>query len=373
MKSLNVDTRMMRRALRLAERGRGRTRPNPPVGAVVVRGDRIVGEGWHRAAGEPHAEVLALDAAGRRARGATLVVTLEPCCHEGRTPPCTNAVLAAGVARCVIAMRDPNPQVNGRGMRILRRAGVELMTGVCGAEARELLGGYVLAHTEGRPRVTWKVASTLDGRIADASGRARWITGPEARRHGHGLRRVADAIVIGAGTARTDDPRLTVRAVRTPVQPLRVVCDSRLRLPTTLALFGPRLAGGTIVACTRNAPRAAQRRLEAAGVTVWRLAAGGGGVSPRALAKRLAAHGVHEVLLEGGAALGTSWLRAGRVDRIAMYTAPRVIGSEGLDWCDGLGIRSLGRAVQGRISRVRRLGEDTFQMMEIARRTARGQ
>lgn len=371
MRHSDSDTRMMERALRLARRGRGRTRPNPPVGALVVRGNRVVGEGWHRAAGQPHAEVLALAAAGDRARGATMVVTLEPCSHHGRTPPCTDALIAAGIRRCVIAMRDPNPRVDGRGMRALRRAGIELTLGPCADEARELLDGYVLSHVETRPRVTWKVASTLDGRIADASGQARWITGPEARRHGHGLRRIADAIVVGSGTARADDPRLTVRAVRTPNQPLRVVCDSRLRLPTTLTLFGPRLAEGTAVACRRDAPRRAQQRLEERGVTVWRLPAAAGGVSPRALARKLAATGHHEVLLEGGATLGTAWLRAGLVDRIAIYTAPRLMGSEGRDWLDGLGIRSLGRAVQGRISTVRRLGADTFQLMDIVRHPRR--
>lgn len=358
----DADRQHMLGALRLAERGRGRTAPNPVVGAVVVRGGRVVGRGWHRALGAPHAEVEALAKAGRRARGATLYVTLEPCAHHGRTPPCTEAILSAGIARCVVAVRDPHEIVNGRGLRQLRAGGVAVETGLCAAETRALLGGYLLAHGQGRPRVTWKVAASLDGRIADANGRSRWITDAEARAAGHALRAAADAVVIGAGTARADDPRLTARLGPGTPQPLRVVCDTRLSLPPRLKLFSPPLVRGTVVACSVRASAARVRALEDRGVTVWRLAADRGGVSPRALARRLAAAGRHEVLLEGGATLGRAWMRAGLVDRVALFAAPLVLG-DGLAWCADLG-RSLAGAPRGRLARLERAGDGALLLVD---------
>ena len=331
----------MRRAMRLAERGRGRVNPNPMVGAVIVRHGRVVGEGWHRAFGEAHAEVRALERAGRLARGATMYVTLEPCAHTGHTPPCVEALVAAGIRRCVVASRDPHRIVNGRGLRRLRAAGVNVEVGMLGEEVKRQLAGYRLTHTRGRPRVTLKLAVSLDGRIAppggyERRGTGRWLTGGTARRAAHRLRAHSDAVVIGAGTARADDPRLTARAVGAPRQPLRVVCDTRLRLPPTLRLLAR--GRGTVVACCgRKAPRSRQRVLESHGVTVWRLPATVRGVSPRALLGRLAREGCHDVLLEGGAALAASWLRAGVVDRIALFTAPRVLGAGGLVWPGPLG------------------------------------
>jgi diaminohydroxyphosphoribosylaminopyrimidine deaminase/5-amino-6-(5-phosphoribosylamino)uracil reductase len=354
----------MRRALRLAERGRGHTSPNPVVGAVVVRGGRVVGEGWHRALGMPHAEAEALARAGGRARGATLYVTLEPCAHHGRTPPCVDAMIAAGIRRCVVATGDPHHIVDGRGLERLRRAGMSVEVGLLRAEARRTLAGYWKVHTRGLPRVTWKVAATLDGRIADHRGRSRWITGPAARSRGHRMRAACDAVVIGARTAELDDPRLTARGVPGARQPLRVVCDTRLRLPGRLRLFGPALARGTVVACGPGAPRARAAALERRGVRVWRLPAAGGRVSPRALARRLAREGVNEVLLEGGARLGTAWLRAGLVDRIALFAAPAVLGAEGLGWCGPLGRGGLAAARAGRISGCERLGKDVLLTVE---------
>jgi diaminohydroxyphosphoribosylaminopyrimidine deaminase/5-amino-6-(5-phosphoribosylamino)uracil reductase len=362
--SAEADARHMRRALVLAERGRGRTSPNPVVGAVLVRNGRVVGEGWHRALGEDHAEVMALEQAGRRARGATLYVTLEPCAHVGRTPPCVDAVLAAGIGRCVVAIKDPHRLVNGRGLRRLRRSGMRVEVGLLADEARLVLGGYWTNHTAARPRVTWKAAASADGRIADATGRSRWITGPDARRAGHRMRAVSDAIVIGARTARADDPRLTARPAIGGRQPLRVVCDTNLRLPLDLALFAPRLARGTVVACGTRAPRSREAALAERGVTVWRLPAGKDGVSPRALARRLAKDGRHEVLIEGGAAIGTSWWKAGLVDRVALFLAPRLIGAEGLPWCAALGRQPLARARTGRITGMRRAGNDAVLMLE---------
>ncbi len=367
-KTSEADLGFMRRAIRLAERGRGRTHPNPIVGAVVVRDGRVVGEGWHARLGGPHAETVALDRAGARARGATLYVTLEPCAHVGRTPPCVDAILAAGVRRCVVGVRDPHAIVNGRGLRRLRQARVAVRVGVLADDVREQLGGYLRAHLAGRPRVTWKIAATLDGRVADARGRSRWITGPESRRRVHQMRAAADAIVIGAGTARADDPRLTVRDTGRGPSPLRVVCDTRLALPRSLRLFGPALAHGTVVACGSGAPRAKEQALRARGVRVWRLPRAGGGVSPAALARRLSEEGCHEVLLESGPALGTAWLKAGLVDRLALFTAPRVLGAEGLAWCGPLGRRSLDRALAGRVVAQRRCGEDLLAEIRIGER-----
>lgn len=357
-----TDTRHMRRALALAERGRGRTAPNPVVGAVIVRAGRVVGEGWHRAVGGAHAEVEALAAAGRRARGATLYVTLEPCAHWGRTPPCVDAVIAAGITRCVVALRDPDARVNGRGLRKLRAAGIEVVTGVLAVEARGQLAGYVRAHTQGLPRITFKVAATLDGRVADARGRSKWITGADARRDAHTWRAASDAIVVGAVTARADDPRLTVRHGVKGVAPLRVVVDTHLRLPRTLALFSPALARGTVVACAKDAPTSRERALVARGVTVWRLPTLRGRVSVRALAERLAREGRHEVLLEGGPTLGSAFLAAGLVQRVLLYSAPIVLGG-GRMWCDGLD-RALAGTTRGRVVNVTRVGDDVRTILE---------
>ena len=357
----------MRRALELAEHGRGLTAPNPIVGAVLVRGGRVVGEGWHRALGESHAEVEALARAGAAARGATLYVTLEPCVHWGRTPPCVDALLAAGIARCVVAQRDPDPRVNGRGLKTLRAAGVEIELGLLAGEAAGQLAGYRRAQATGRPRVTWKVASSLDGRIADVRGRSQWITGREARADGHRLRAASDAIVIGAGTARADDPRLTARHggedTKRRSQPLRVVVDSRLSLPPRLKLFSPPLARGTVVACTAAAPAARERALAARGVTVWRLPAARLRVSLPALAERLATEGRHEVLLEGGGTLGASFVREKLVQRIVLYTAPFVLGG-GLSWCNGLSVK-LDHAGHGRVVSATLVGDDARLVVEL--------
>jgi len=359
------DLRFMQRALTLAERGRGHTSPNPVVGAVIVQGGRVVGQGWHRALGGPHAEAEALARAGSRARGATMYVTLEPCAHVGRTPPCVDAIIDAGIKRCVVAVRDPHRIVNGRGLRRLRQAGIKVELGLAAAEARETMGGYWLAHTRGRPRVTLKLAASLDGRIAPsggftARGRGRWLTGAEARARVHHMRAEVDAIVIGAGTALADDPRLTARGVGAARQPLRIVCDSQLRLPLRLRLFGPVLAHGTVVACGPRASRRAQAALERRGVEVWRLPAGRGGVSPAALLRRLARLGRHEVMLEGGARLASSWLAAGVVDRLALFTAPTVIGQGGRSWSPRLRAPRAGATMaQGRV------GDDLWSLVRL--------
>ena len=353
----------MRRALALAERGRGHTAPNPIVGAVLVRAGRVAGEGWHRALGKSHAEVEAHAAAGGAARGATLYVTLEPCAHWGRTPPCADALIAAGIARCVVALRDPDPRVNGLGMKRLRAAGVRVELGLLAREVSEQLAAYLRAQATGRPRVTWKVASSLDGRIADTRGRSRWITGKEARADGHRLRAESDAIVVGAGTARADDPRLTPRNGHAGRQPLRVVVDSRLSLPPGLRLYSRALARGTVVACTAAASAGRERALAARGVTVWRLPATRLRVSLAALAERLAREGRHEVLLEGGATLGAAFVRAGLVQRIVLYAAPLVLGG-GLSWCEGPAL-PLADAARGRVVSAALVGGDARIVVEL--------
>lgn len=360
-----AERRFMLRALALAERGRGQTRPNPVVGAVIVKGGRIVAEGWHARLGAAHAEVVALERAGQRARGATMYLTLEPCAHTGRTPPCVDALIAAGIRRCVVAVRDPHRIVDGRGLRRLRRAGVAVEVGLCAEEAREQLAGYWSVHTRRRPRVIWKVAASLDGKIADARGHARWITSAAARRYAHGLRARADVVVVGARTVAADDPRLTARLPGVARQPLRLVCDARLRLPLSRRLFRAPLARGTVVACGPRVARARQDALEARGVRVLRLPAPGGAVSPRALLRRLGAEGIQEVLLEGGARLGTAWLKAGMIDRLILAVAPMIIGGEGLSWCGPLGRGRLERALRGRVLERRTLGPDTLVVVGL--------
>ncbi len=357
-----LDRRFMRRALTLAERGRGRTAPNPVVGAVLVKAGKVVGEGWHRQLGGAHAEVEALERAGRRARGATLYVTLEPCAHWGRTPPCADALIAAGIARCVVALRDPDPRVDGRGIRRLRAADIDVASGLMVDEARAQLSAYRRAHATGLPRITWKVAASLDGATADARGASRWITGAAARADGHALRAAADAIVVGANTARLDDPQLTVRHGVRGRAPLRVVVDSGLRLPLTLRLFARPLASGTVVACGRDASAARERALLARGVQVWRLPVVRGRVSPRALAVKLAREGCHEVLLEGGATLGSALFAAGLVQRVVLYSAPLVLGG-GLPWSAALRV-PLARARRGNVTEVTRVGPDVRTVVE---------
>jgi diaminohydroxyphosphoribosylaminopyrimidine deaminase/5-amino-6-(5-phosphoribosylamino)uracil reductase len=328
-----ADARFMRRALALAERGRGTTQPNPVVGAVIVRGGRIAAEGFHRKAGEGHAEVNALARLEGSARGATLYVTLEPCDHTGRTPPCTAALIAARPARVVIGCRDPNPIVDGRGIARLRRAGIRVDVGCLEAECAAAIRAYAIWARERRPFVTLKAAATLDGFIAEGPprGRARaargkpapvWITSREARAAAHALRAEHDAILVGAGTVRADNPHLTVRlAGRRPVrQPLRVVLAGRGPLPKRAHVFD------------RSAP-------------TLRIDGGARGrVAPARALALLAARGVHSVLVEGGAAIAGAFVKAGLVDRVALFVAPKLLGG-GVSVAAG-GDRPIARALR---------------------------
>ena len=318
-----ADHEFMARALRLARRGLFTTTPNPRVGCVIVKGGAVVGEGWHARAGESHAEIHALNAAGENARGATAYITLEPCSHHGRTPPCADALIGAGVARVVAAMRDPNPQVGGNGLEKLRAAGIAFESGLMEAEARELNIGFVSRMERGRPWVRLKLAASLDGKTALNNGKSQWITGPEARRDGHAWRARACAILTGAGTVRDDDPRLTVRDVETERQPLRVVVDSHLETPPTAHI----VEGGNalVVAASEDAAKVAA--LRAAGAEVMVLPNPQGKVDLPCLLQALAGRGVNELHVEAGHKLNGSLLREGLVDELLLYFAPTLLGS----------------------------------------------
>jgi diaminohydroxyphosphoribosylaminopyrimidine deaminase/5-amino-6-(5-phosphoribosylamino)uracil reductase len=318
------DYRLMARALQLAERGLWTTAPNPRVGCVLVRAGEIVGEGWHEKAGEPHAEVHALRAAGDKAKGATAYVTLEPCSHHGRTPPCAEALIDAGVSRVVAAMTDPNPLVAGKGLALLQAAGIATANGLLETEARELNIGFVSRMTRGRPWLRLKAAASLDGKTALNNGVSQWITGPAARRDGHAWRARACAILTGIGTVRDDDPSLTVRDVATTRQPLRVVVDSRLEVPLTARILQgePVLIAGAI----ENVEKMAMLRATGADVVILPNVAGK--VELKALLELLGQRGINEVHAEAGFKLNGSLLREGLVDELLLYLAPCLIGHE---------------------------------------------
>lgn len=317
-----VDHGMMARALQLAERGLWTTSPNPRVGCVLVRGDEIVGEGWHEKAGEPHAEVHALRAAGERARGATAYVTLEPCSHHGRTPPCAEALVAAGVSRVVAAMTDPNPLVAGKGLALLKAAGIDTASGLLETEAHELNIGFVSRMTRGRPWLRLKAAASLDGKTALNNGVSQWITGPDARRDGHAWRARACAILTGIGTVRDDNPQLNVRDVDTPRQPLRVVVDSKLEIPLDARILtgGPTLIAGAVEDGARI------EALRAVGADVLILPNPSGKVDLLALLEALGRRGINEVHAEAGFKLNGSLMREGLIDELLLYYAPCLVG-----------------------------------------------
>ncbi len=321
-----ADEKWMARALALAARGAGETNPNPLVGCVVVKGGRRVGEGHHAWAGGPHAEVVALARAGERARGATLYVNLEPCSHFGRTPPCAPLVRDAGVRRVVVAMRDPNPSVDGRGLDLLRRAGVEVTVGVRRPEALLLNERFVVAARARRPFVLLKAALTLDGRIATARGQSKWVTSPAQRRAARVMRRLHDAVVVGIGTVLADDPLLLpAPAVLRPF--VRVVLDSRLRLPATSRLVRSASRSPVWVLCTTT-DETRRRRLEKQGVTVLS-APGSSRVPLRWALKALWRRGITSVMVEGGSEVLGSFLKQRLVDQVALFRAPLLLGGRG--------------------------------------------
>lgn len=348
-----TDRAHMRAALGLARRGLGNTWPNPAVGCVIVGADgRVLGRGWTQPGGRPHAETVALARAGEAARGATAYVTLEPCSHWGRTPPCCDALIRAGIARVVVAAGDPDPRVDGRGLARLRQAGVTVELGLGREEAERLNHGFARRITRGLPLVTLKLATTLDGRIATAGGESRWITGPEARREAHAMRARHDAILVGSGTVLADDPELTVRLPGVARVPLaRVVADGRLRTPLSARLVATAREVPTWIATsTGHKPPALAPYLEA-GVEILPLRRSRQGMDMRALLATLAQRGVTRVLTEGGAAIAAALLRAGLVDRLAWFHAPGVMGGDGLP-----AVRPLPLAVLSAMPRFRRVG-----------------
>jgi diaminohydroxyphosphoribosylaminopyrimidine deaminase/5-amino-6-(5-phosphoribosylamino)uracil reductase len=352
----SADFEMMAHALRLARRGLYSAHPNPRVGCVLVQAGRIVGEGWHCRTGEPHAEINALAAAGAEAQGSTAYVTLEPCSHHGRTPPCADALIDAGVAMVIGAMQDPNPQVAGAGFDRLRQAGIDVHDGLMQEASQKLNEGFVSRVTQGRPFVRLKMATSLDGRTAMASGESQWITGEEARRDVQRLRASSGAILTGVSTVIDDDPSLTVREAFPETgghQPLRAVVDSRLRLPPAAKMLG--LPGRTVVFCTDDNKRQA---LETAGAEVIRLAAVNGRPDLQAVLLALGEFGVNDVLVESGPTLAGSLLSAGFVDELVIYQAPHIMGSETSGMCHTPEWLNLNQRLALNITDIRKVGDD---------------
>jgi len=350
----------MARALELAERGRGRVEPNPMVGAVVVRDGVVVGEGFHAGFGGPHAEPVAIGAAGEACRGATLYVTLEPCTHFGKTPPCVPAVLAAGLARVVAAMIDPDPRTQGRGIELLRAAGVEVEVGLLATEARRLNAPFVKLTARGLPFVTAKWAMSLDGKIATRTGQSRWISSAPSRERVHAMRGQVDAILVGIGTALADDPLLTARPPG-PRTAVRVVADSEARIPLGSRLVSSAREVPVIVAATDEAPAGRREGLARAGVEVLVLPEEGGHVSLPALMAELGRRRMSNVLLEGGGELVAAALASQIVDKLLVFVAPRILGGrEAPTPVGGLGIADLAQALQAREWTLQRVGDDAL-------------
>ncbi|HZV81043.1 MAG TPA: bifunctional diaminohydroxyphosphoribosylaminopyrimidine deaminase/5-amino-6-(5-phosphoribosylamino)uracil reductase RibD [Geobacteraceae bacterium] len=348
--------KMMRRALQLARKGIGKTSPNPAVGAVVVRDGAIAGEGWHRRAGTPHAEIHALRQAGELARGSDVYVTLEPCSHYGKTPPCADALVAAGVARVFIGMIDPNPLVSGRGVERLRRAGIGVESGLLETECLRLNEAFIKHVTTGRPMVVLKSALTLDGKTATACGDSRWVTSPLSRRLVHRLRATMDGIMVGVGTLVADDPELTVRLVKGR-NPLRIVVDSELRMPLDARLLTSAGGGGVVLATVcDDAVKLAAFAATGADLLVCRQ--NDGRVDLVDMLERLGARGVQSILLEGGETLAGEMLRQCLIDKFLFFLAPKLVGGEGKGLFAGVGAALMNQAVPLRVERISRVGGD---------------
>jgi len=354
------DEEYMRLALQLAARGKGRTSPNPMVGCVIVKDGVIAAQGYHEQAGGPHAEVVALRAAGDKARGASLYVNLEPCCHYGRTPPCTEAIIAAGIRRVICAMEDPNPRVSGKGIARLRQAGIEVITGVMDAEARKLNEAFCRFITDGRPFTIIKAAMSLDGKIACGSGDSKWISGEQGRMLVHEWRHEVDAVMVGIGTVLADDPRLTARLPGNKGrQPLRVIVDSRSRTPVNAAVLDQTLGTPPLIAVTEDAPDARVRVLISAGAEVLVLPREKSGVRLSALLAELGRRGIMSVMVEGGGSLNAGLLKDGLVDKVRIFIAPKLIGGRNaITWLEGEDIASMMDARTVRIDACRQVGQD---------------
>lgn len=352
----------MKIALELAEKGRGFTSPNPMVGAVVVRDGNIVGKGFHEAAGKPHAEVNAIDDAGEKARGATIYVTLEPCNHTGRTPPCTQKIISAGLRKVVSAMKDPNPDVRGGGTALLRKRGIEVVEGVCEPEAMALNEAFVKFIREKRPFVLLKCAATLDGRIAARTGDARWVTGPASREYVHRLRHAMDAILVGVGTVKMDDPSLTTRLPDGKGRdPVRIILDTRLSTPEDAKVLRLDSEAETIIVTGDAIDGDKKARMEEAGARVIRSPVKDGGIDPEPLMKKLGEIGVTSLLVEGGGRVIASMLKSGVPDKINFFYAPKILGGDdGVPICRGPGPDLMRDCTPVESVEVRRFGEDVM-------------
>lgn len=356
-----ADLDHMRTALALARRGLGTTWPNPSVGCVIVNGTRVVGRATTAPGGRPHAEPQALAMAGDAARGATAYVTLEPCCHWGKSPPCTDALIAAGIARVVTGATDPDPRVDSRGLAQLRAAGITVETGVLEHEALDTLAGFITRIRLGRPLVTLKLATTLDGRIATHGGESQWITGPQARRMAHALRGRHDAVMAGAGTAVADDPELTCRIPGfRPTPVVRVIADSHLRTPLTARLLRTARDAPSWFLMREDADRARQRAFTEAGATLLPIPPGPLGLDITAAMQALGKAGLTRVLIEGGGQLAAALMRADLVDRIAWFHAPAVMGGDGWPGVQAFGVEKLAIMPRFVRTRITPLGDDVL-------------
>ena len=346
----------MKRALTLARKGLGRTSPNPAVGCVIVKNGTILGEGWHRKAGSPHAEIHALEMAGKSARGADVYVTLEPCCHTGKTPPCSEALIRAGVRRVIAGMRDPNPLVSGGGLAALEKAGIKTVCGTMEEACRAVNAPFIKHVTTGQPHVIYKCAMTMDGKIATITGESRWISCEESRKYVHRMRSRCDAVMVGVDTVIADNPQLTVRHVQGR-NPLRVIVDSHLRTPESTTLLSGKLPSRTIIATTESDPRVHLRYLDL-GATILVCNSDEGRVSMTDLLLKLGGMGIQTILLEGGSRLAGSMLQQGLIDECAFFYAPKVIGSDGFSPFAITGRTSMSHALAFTNLEVRRMGTD---------------
>lgn len=362
------DARHMHRALELGRRGLGNTWPNPAVGCVIVAGDRVVGEGWTQPGGRPHAETEALAQAGQAAQGAIAYVTLEPCAHHGQTPPCADALIAAGIVRVVAPFSDSDPRVSGQGFERLRAAGVDVVTGVCAEDAAEDHAGFFSRIEQGRPLLTLKLATSLDGRIATASGDSQWITGPETRSYVHHLRATHDAVMVGAGTVRADDPLLTVRGIDVPRQPVRIIVSRRLDLPMDGNLARTLDEVPVWLCHAEDAPEVVQQAWTALGARLIRVPLHGRQVEIPALMQALGDAGLTRVFCEGGGELAASLLASDVVDRLDLHMGGVVIGAEGRPALGALGLGRLADAPRFRLRSVRQSGDDVVQSWTRQRR-----
>ena len=355
----DLDKRYLRMACRLALKAAGRTRPNPMVGAVLVRGGKVIATGFHRLAGEDHAEIVALKRAGAKAKGATLYINLEPCSHYGRTPPCSRALIRAGIKEVVAGMKDPNLLVAGRGFRELRRGGIQVRAGLLEQECRTLNEAFIKYITRQLPFVTLKLAASLDGKIAAVSGDAHWISSEASRRMVHELRNQVDAVVTGVGTVIADDPQLTCR-IPNGRNPWRVILDSRLRVPLAAKLLRQPDPERSIIVTSERSPHQKARAIESLGAQVWRVRLRRGRIPWTAILRRLAAKGALSVMIEGGATTAAWALQEQAVDKLLFFYAPMILGGDGRVMIDALGVKRVRQALRVQRTRVRKLGTDTL-------------